>query len=499
VPGTGPVTRATPAPAEPGPLSRGTLAALAGICLAAAILYGLYWTPTGVDDAWITYRYAENLAGGRGFVYNVGERILGTTTPLYTLLLAAAGRLGLSVPLTGWTFGFAGMIAAIVLLFLLVRRLHNDLAGLFAAGLLAGAQLFHRVATYGMETTLYVTLILGAFLAYVSGRQLLASALAAGCLLTRLDGGAVGLSLAIVHVLTRREMPWKALAVYAAIAAPWYLFSHFYFGSMLPNSLAAKRLHTQQTVLLWMPRWLLLREPRTLFAVIGAAVALLAPATRPPPRPPRAAVLAIWGAIYAGAYSLVAIQRYDWYQTPLLVALAGFGGIGVVAVGQRLAREGSARVAAAIGLAGVLMLPDAVRAVRRAQGDEGILGIERVRHDAALWMRDSLPPGVPIATGGIGLVGYFTGRHIYDAMGLVTPGSMRIEGRLANPRGMPFPRFLPAVIADYRPEYVFDGFWLPPGEEMPDFMRGSYEVVRDWRGANPSWPRFILYRRITPR
>ncbi len=488
------MTDATPAPAEPGPLSRGTLGALAAICLAAAVLYALYWTPTGVDDAWITYRYAENLAAGHGFVYNLGERILGTTTPLYTLLLAAAGRLGLSVPLTGWTFGFAGMIASIVLLFLLVRRIHSDLAGLLAAGLLAGAQLFHRVATYGMETTLYVTLILGAFLAYVAGRQLLASALAALCLLTRVDGGAVGLSLAIVHVVTRREVPWKALAVYGAIAAPWYAFSYLYFGSVLPNSLAAKRLHTQQTVLLWMPRWLLLREPRTLFAVVGAAVALLVPASRP-----RAAALAIWGSIYAGAYTLAAIQRYDWYQTPLLIALAGFGGIGVVAIARRLPRLGTARTAVAIGLAAALVVPDAARAVRRAGGDEGILGIERVRHDAALWMRDSLPPGVPIATGGIGLVGYFTRRHIYDAMGLVTPSSMRIEGRLSDPRGMPFPRFLPAVIADYSPEFVFDGFWLPPGEAMPAFMNGRYEVVREWRGAEPSWPPFILYRRVTPQ
>ncbi|MCB0187901.1 MAG: hypothetical protein KDE31_26715, partial [Caldilineaceae bacterium] len=41
-----------------------------------------------VDDAFITYRYAENLATGQGFVYNAGERLLGTSTPLYTLLLA---------------------------------------------------------------------------------------------------------------------------------------------------------------------------------------------------------------------------------------------------------------------------------------------------------------------------------------------------------------------------------------------------------------------------
>ena len=44
-----------------------------------------------LDDALITYRYAENLAEGHGFVFNEGERVLGTTTPLLTLLLALGG------------------------------------------------------------------------------------------------------------------------------------------------------------------------------------------------------------------------------------------------------------------------------------------------------------------------------------------------------------------------------------------------------------------------
>ena len=42
------------------------------------------------DDAWITYRYAYNLAAGDGFVYNPGERVFGTSAPGYALLLARA-------------------------------------------------------------------------------------------------------------------------------------------------------------------------------------------------------------------------------------------------------------------------------------------------------------------------------------------------------------------------------------------------------------------------
>src|SRR4051812_45287840 len=38
------------------------------------------------DDQFILYRYIDNIAGGKGFVYNVGEHVLGATTPLFTLV-----------------------------------------------------------------------------------------------------------------------------------------------------------------------------------------------------------------------------------------------------------------------------------------------------------------------------------------------------------------------------------------------------------------------------
>src|SRR5262245_7083765 len=45
---------------------------------AAALLYGVVRTwPRTVDDAFITFRYAENLAEGAGPVFNPGERVEG--------------------------------------------------------------------------------------------------------------------------------------------------------------------------------------------------------------------------------------------------------------------------------------------------------------------------------------------------------------------------------------------------------------------------------------
>src|SRR5438046_342969 len=50
-----------------------------------------------VDDAFIVYRYAANLARGEGFVFNSGERVEGVTCSLWTVLLAPFAAAGLPV------------------------------------------------------------------------------------------------------------------------------------------------------------------------------------------------------------------------------------------------------------------------------------------------------------------------------------------------------------------------------------------------------------------
>src|SRR5258708_17172329 len=58
-----------------------------------AVLARVIPTPRTIDDAFITFRYARNLLSGNGFVFNPGQHVLGTTTPLYTLLLAVLAAL----------------------------------------------------------------------------------------------------------------------------------------------------------------------------------------------------------------------------------------------------------------------------------------------------------------------------------------------------------------------------------------------------------------------
>ena len=66
----------------------GVRALLACMLIVAGLAFALVPQPRTIDDAFITFRYARNIVEGNGSVYNPGTRTLGTTTPLYTLLMA---------------------------------------------------------------------------------------------------------------------------------------------------------------------------------------------------------------------------------------------------------------------------------------------------------------------------------------------------------------------------------------------------------------------------
>ena len=54
------------------------------------------------DYAFISFRYARNLADGLGLVWNVGERVEGYTNFLWTLMMAPSFKLGVDVVAWSW-------------------------------------------------------------------------------------------------------------------------------------------------------------------------------------------------------------------------------------------------------------------------------------------------------------------------------------------------------------------------------------------------------------
>ena len=191
------------------------------------------------DDAYITFRYARNLLLGRGFVYNPGEHVLGTSTPLYTLLLALHAWLsGLDVVRCAWLLGMLSLWIGAGLLYEIGEGSSRPTA--IAASLIYLSLPFLRLMV-GMESFFLLALTIAPVWSFQRGREGAAAVLCGLLVLVRIEMVFLAFLLATYALITRRRFPtwiWPA----AAIPAIWFAWAVYYFGSPLPNSAFAKLL-----------------------------------------------------------------------------------------------------------------------------------------------------------------------------------------------------------------------------------------------------------------
>ncbi|MEO0079500.1 MAG: hypothetical protein ABIK44_02330, partial [candidate division WOR-3 bacterium] len=299
-----------------------TLVVLVATVLVARVL-GLYIRHI-YDDAFITFRYAKNLAAGHGFVFNVGERVLGTTAPLWGLVLAlfAWAR----VPLTTLVPVLNTLLDCVTVLLVLFycRRRNWLLPALFFAVMFAGDPNMVRIPVGGMETSLLLVLCVWALVLFDNGRRIVAAVLVAVCYFLRPESL---LLLGLLLVLTAQERRWRELALMAGLSVlvvgiPLGLI-WAYYGSPIAHSVAAKSSGLNGRLLPVLKEELAVNPVHLLvlpLAVWGA--------TRVVHQRGLARHSLIWGAVYGAVFLLLRPPVWGWYFVPLYFAkflLAGFG------------------------------------------------------------------------------------------------------------------------------------------------------------------------------
>jgi arabinofuranosyltransferase len=215
------------------------------------------------DDAFISFRYAAHLAGGKGLVWNVGERVEGYTNFLWTLMLALAMRARLDPVAVSYAIGMVVFPATLFASFVLARRLtRSDGLALVSVIAVGSNYTFAAYATGGLETCLQACLVTMAITLAVSivtgpclglpGVSALAvvSTLA---LLTRLDsilllaGPLACVALACLQSPTSWSRRMTALITLAGIPAvtlgSWFAWKLAYYGEIFPNSFYLKVAH----------------------------------------------------------------------------------------------------------------------------------------------------------------------------------------------------------------------------------------------------------------
>ncbi|MBI2837510.1 MAG: hypothetical protein HYX75_04305 [Acidobacteria bacterium] len=420
----------------------------------------LLFTDATTDDAFITYRYVENILAGNGFVYNVGERVLGVTTPLYTLLLALVGMMGVPARVAG---PLLNILADSLVAPLLSRPEPGSRERpIFGPLLYALCPINAFWSASGMETGLFCFTIALALYLYERERLTAASIACAVAVLLRVDAGILVAVLIGHHLTTRRRMPWRAIAAFAGTVAPWIVFATIYFGQPVPNSVIAKAAlqKTAVTDALWTilgRGFLHLRNPVGI-ALLGFAIYAFVAVRRS-----RSSPWTLFAITYAAAYTLTRAQLHPWYYPPAYVGYLPLAGVGIGAAIARIRLERWKPLAVILLAAGAAAGLGIVYRTQLKQA--ATLGGFLRRTGAAIGR--ATPAGSSILLKDIGYLGYYSGLQVHDFAGLVTPALIPYRARLDFAGG------LRAVQSDYAlvsPE-------VARLLEADEWFRANYELI----------------------
>ncbi len=477
-------------------------AAALGIAALAVVLriFVLRTTHCTIEDAYISLRYAENLANGNGFVYNLGERVLGTTTPLYTLIMA----LGSATPFGGLAVGKGISIladgAVCWVLYRLLCILGHPRAGLAAALLYATASAPINFSIGGMETSLVTLAGLAAIYGYVGMRSIAMCVPLAVLALLRIDGLLLAVVLLAGWFSAERKLPWRGLGIGLLVALPWLIFATAYFGSPLPQSALAKLVVYEHTTREFLSnRHILAHQfigdiPHAVlfvFSLLGGFVAwrryrvLRAPL--------------IWILLYhlAILISRAPVEAFGWYFVPPLPVYYAATALGLAEAWRwplaRLPtvehmRVGTPNVFLCVMAAGLMWnVRSITRSIAFAQNREDTL-----RRTAGLWLAAHAPPDARMLTEAIGYLGYFSRLRVLDMVGLVSPEVVSSYRRSQYPLGDIVERFHPELMvirASERDE--INAYSLAAGRLLID---EEYVFVRGFASESDA-AYLLLYRR----
>ncbi|MBN1429373.1 MAG: hypothetical protein JXB07_13450 [Anaerolineae bacterium] len=435
-----------------------------------------------VDDSFITYRYARNVATGLGLVYNPGEKVLSTTAPLYALLLAVMSLAIPDLPLLGRlvstiSIGLGGAVL-VTLLPTSFRwlRVWSGIAYVLAAPLWLAL---------GMETSLWIGLVMGAIGLARNKNRAGSGALIGLATLTRPDAALPGILLGLtVLAASRYGSTWqKALrsgGIYALAAiTPVVLFYGWVwitYGSPAPVTLSAKQAQATLGITgfsvgtgvyegLGRIITSLLRHS-LLYALFGLLMVggvihtgISAVNKRAYFYPPTdkaehlqqifpALLLVIWGISHLLAYAVMDIAPYRWYYAPLLpgaIVLATVGLKLLLGKGLPFRHLLAVAIALPITIGQISSLVAISGHIKNGySSDPGLLVVNwTVYREAGEWLNANTPPEAVIGVAEVGQLGFYAQRTMTDNLGLLQPetaAALKRRDVLA---------WLPAQLPDY--------------------------------------------------
>lgn len=482
------------------------------------------------DDAFITYRYVSNLIAGKGLVYNVGEPVMGSSTALYVFWLALM-RLLIPLDLAELSvrLNLIWYLVTALLIYLIVRELTGrKWLGALAVMLVMLELEMLQWSLAGMESFLFVALMLGTALLLERKKYLAAAVLADLSMVARPEGIFVVGVCALTWFRFERKNVLRFLVCLIGIGSLYYAFAWYTFGTPVPQSVVAKSrgvfelpfADTFKGMALRLSYWLtrdifpsrILDLAVALVLVVGGAVGLAHVKSA------RGLILNLLVLLlcFVFIYGVTNAPLFGWYLPWLwapffvleFIGLWGLANWASTSPNRLMAwiqKNTPASGRSPLGYRGIalgmmifyfvlLALGPYVHALQNPNFN--LLAIRardltlRVNAygDAARWLDTIAPASATAAASEIGAFGYYWHGNVIDPAGLVSPVAVRYFPQAHAERNTLQAGFSTALLQATTPDFVITHPALADGKVLSDpWFHREYQLVRAFPLTPPLW------------
>ena len=388
------------------------------------------------DDGYIHIRYADNILTLGEYSFNPGDVSYGTTSPLWVLMHAAAGKFtggGESLIVVSTVLAWLSGFASVWLIFVLARRLGLSIGfGIAAALSLAGHAWFARWTALAMETSTAVAAILAAGYFSIRADQDRRQAMFFGffmALAALLRPEAYLLvPVFLLSAILRRERNWTAvatsIAIYFAMIVPWLLFARLHIRTFLPNTAGAKSGGVVLNPIMFVRKL----EPVVKIVASGEGIALILVILgivllrrRSRLFSPMFRFILLWIVALPFTYVLFDIQvlsRYMLLTSPFVIVL-GFAALEEIVDGKRIG--GALSRIAPLALAAISVVINAVfyMVVVVPPSRAFTYDLKNTLKGIGRYVHDHSNEGAVVAAADIGYLAFYSDRTVLDLGGLV--------------------------------------------------------------------------------
>ena len=215
-----------------------------------------------IDDAYISFRYADNFVQGKGLVYNEGEKVEGYTNFLWVILISGFMKMNLSPviisKILGILFGFLSLIIAFYIS-KETNKKKEDVYNFIPCLFLICNSSYCVWTTGGLETHLFGFLVLLGVFFYLEGiynrkSNIYSSLFYVFACMSRPEG-ILFVFVSFIHrlilgIIKKNKIYLKDaflfIGSFIILLLPYLLFKLWYYGEILPNTFYVKVVSGQE-------------------------------------------------------------------------------------------------------------------------------------------------------------------------------------------------------------------------------------------------------------